>query len=506
MSPVPEADVERGDGELVCERIEALCTVSKDGFGAKSGEPFRLRIHQRRLLGELFARRPDGRRNHREALIGLPRKNAKSGLGSALALDGLLFDCMGAEVYSAAAEKEQARIVFGETKRMVEAEPDLLEVCRPFKDYIEVPETNSIYRVLSAEAYSKEGLNISRAVIDELHAHPTDDLYDVLTLGSAARLDPLIISLTTAGVMRDTTGNDSICYRLYQYGVRLAKGEIADSSFYFAWWGAPDYYPDRLDENGNPVPIDYRDPDVWASANPMFGDLIDPEDLESRARKTPENEFKTKRLNMWVSSRSPFLPAGSWDARADSKRVVEEGSKVVLGFDGSRSGDSTGLLLVTVDDPPHFQVLGVWEKPEDSAPDWQVPRAEVLDLIRDTCRTYEVPAVKVDAYLWLTEMQDLVAEGIPIEAVTQTGSVMVPATQRLFEAVTGKRVTHGTGPLDKALDRHLENATLRRTTAGNQLAKEAKESPRKIDLAVCAVMALDARDLLAEEEGTPNIW
>ena len=125
LTKVPAAEIKRGDGERIGEAIEALATVSKDGYAANAGDPLVLRDWQKQLLGHLFARKANGRLRHRVALIGLPRKNGKSSLGSALALDGLVFGGNGAEVYTAAAEKEQARIVFGETKRMIAADPEL---------------------------------------------------------------------------------------------------------------------------------------------------------------------------------------------------------------------------------------------------------------------------------------------------------------------------------------------------------------------------------------------
>ena len=288
LTPVPAADIKRGDGERICEAIETLCTVSKDGFAAQAGDPIVLRDWQKTLLGHLFARRPDGRLRHRVALVGLPRKNGKSSLGSALALDGLIFGGNGAEVYSAAAEKEQARIVFGETKRMIAADPELAALCHPMRDVIEVPATNSILRCLSAEAYSKEGLNISRAIVDELHAHPTRDLWDVLTMASAARIDPLVIAITTAGVRTQSDGQDTVCYELYRHGLEVAAGTVEDPSFFLAWWGAPQ-------------DADYRDPAVWQMANPGYGDLVDPEDFESHhpphsRERVPDEATQSVRL------------------------------------------------------------------------------------------------------------------------------------------------------------------------------------------------------------------
>ncbi len=489
LSPVPAADIRRGDGEAVCEFIEAFCTITKDGFAGRTGDPIVLRPWQRNLIRHLYARRPDGRLRHRTALIGMPRKNAKSALGSGLALDRLIFGGSGIDVFSAAAEKEQARIIHGDVKTMIAARPELADLTEVLKDVINVPATNSTYRVLSAEAYSKEGLNISMAIVDELHAHPTDELWNVLTLGSAARLDPLVIAVTTAGVMRDSTGQDSICYRLYSHGIRVAAGEVEDPSFFFAWWGAPEG-------------ADYRDPAVWQAANPGYGDLIDPDDFASAVVRTREAEFRTKRLNQWVTSRDPWFPDGVWEARADPERVIAEGAKVVLGFDGSRNGDATALVVVSVEDPPHISVIGIWERPIDAPPEYQVPRAEVLDAIRAACRRFQVLEVACDVYLWQTEMQDLDAEGLPIVQINQGGAAMVNATQRFYEAVMTGGLTHSGDP---GLARHVGNAVIRHTSAGAKLAKEAKDSPRKIDAAVAAVMALDRALSPGLTEG-PHIW
>ena len=238
VTPVSVEDMAAGDGLEVCDLIEALCTVSKDGFAGAAGENLELRVWQWALMLHLFARHAAGalvgRRLHRLGLIGMPRKNGKSGIASGVALDGLLTEGRGAEIYSAAAEKEQAKIVFGEVKRTVEASPELLELCRPMRDVIEVPSTNSVYRALSAEAYSKEGLNPNRSIVDELHAHPTRELFDVLNLAMGARRDPMLIAITTAGVKTDTTGGNSVCFELYLYGVQCAAGDIVDPSFFFA--------------------------------------------------------------------------------------------------------------------------------------------------------------------------------------------------------------------------------------------------------------------------------
>jgi phage terminase large subunit-like protein len=486
LTPVPIADIRRGDGGKVIRRIEGLCTVSKDGYAARGGSPLVLRGWQKQLLLRLFARRPDGRLRHRVALIGMPRKNGKSALASGLALDGLLFGGRGAEVYSAAAEKEQARIVFGETKRMVTTNPELAELCRAMRDVIEVPSTNSVYRVLSAEAYSKEGLNISRAIVDELHAHPTDELWNVLTLGSAARIDPLVLAITTAGVMSDTAGYDSICYRLFRHGMDIAAGLVDDPSFFFAWWGAP-------------VGADHRDPAVWRAANPAFGDLIDPDDFDSAVRRTPENEFRTKRLNQWVAAKTAWFPMGTFAACADTGRTVADGEQVVLGFDGSYNGDSTALVVATVGDNPFVDVVACWEKATGDPDEWVVPVADVMDAIREACKRWQVRRVVCDPSRWALPLQTLAAERIPMVEFPQSPARMMPATARFYDAVMSRTMTHSG---NRDLARHVANAALKTDTRGSRLVKESGRSNRKIDLAIAAVMAFDTAAQLRKRRRT----
>src|ERR1700744_5499988 len=268
LTPVTPTQVAKGEGTKLCEFIESFCTVTKDSMGGKAGEPIVLRPWQRNVLGMAFAHSVKGKRKHRQAMIGLPRKNGKSAIGSGIGLYGLLMSGQGAEVYSCAADKDQAKIVFGVAKEMVSNSPDLSDVIKVYRDVLEVPSTSSVYRAVSSEAYTKEGLNPSMVIYDELHAAPTDELYNVMQLAMGARRNPLLVAITTAGVKSDRDGGDSICYRQYQYGEKVASKEIEDSSFFLAWWGA--------DESD-----DYKDPKIWAKANPGYDDLIDPDDLAS---------------------------------------------------------------------------------------------------------------------------------------------------------------------------------------------------------------------------------
>jgi phage terminase large subunit-like protein len=423
----------------------------------------------------------------------MPRKNGKSAVGAALAIFGLVSGPRGGEVYSIAADKEQARIVFGTAKKMIELEPSMANSFNVFRDAIELPATGSVYRVLSAEAFTKEGLNPHLTIADEVHAQPTRELWDVMSLASGARVEPMMVGITTAGVKSDSSGGDSLCYGMYQYGEKIVRGEIDDPAFYFEWWGVA--------ENA-----DHRDPAVWASANPGLGDIVSVEDFHSSVLRTPESEFRTKRLNQWVSTAQAWLPAGAWDECAGGDEI-EPGTEVVLGFDGSFNNDSTALVVVTCpqdeDEKPHVDVVAAWEKPTDAGQDWAVPIFDVEDAIRQACRKYQVREIVCDPFRWARTYQILESEGLPIVEFPQSPARMVPATQRFYESVMNKTLTHSADP---RLARHLSNCVLRTDSRGSRLSKDAKGSPRKIDLAVSAVMALERACQEPEVAPTPQFF
>lgn len=463
----------RSDGPLVAEFIETFCAITKDTVAGRVGDPITVQPWQRKLLAGLFCLRADGHRKHRQALVGVARKNGKSAKGAGIALYGLLAEDAGAEVYSCAADRDQAKIVFGTAKRMVELSEELSQHVKPYRDVLEVPSTGSIYRALSAEAYTKEGLSPTLVVFDEVHAQPNDELWNVMTLGSGARVEPLVLGITTAGARTDARGRDSLCYRLYQHGKRVASGEVDDPSFFFAWW-----------EPKRGAAADHRDPKVWREANPGLGTLISEEDFHSVLPRTPEAEFRTKRTNVFVVAKESALPHGAWESCSDRERVVEPHADAVLGFDGSYAGDSTGLVGCTPDG--HLFVIDCWE-PADGE---RVPIAEVEETIRQVCRErYTVSEVACDPYRWQRSMEALADEGLPI-VEWPTGSVprIVPAWKRFYDAVMDHQLTHDG---DQRLARHIENMVLKRDMSGVRPVKESATSGRKIDLGIAAVIAYD---------------
>jgi len=490
VTPVPQADIERSRGLHKVQFAESLCKIAEDSVAGKAGQPLVFRPWQKELTRQVFAVGENGKLRHRRALIGLPRKSGKSAWLSSVALDELMFGAQGGQIFSCAADKEQAKIVFNTAKRMVEMEPELSEVVKVYKDSLYNPTNGSLYRALSAEAFTKEGLNPTFVAFDELHAQPNGELYEVMSLAMGAREEPMLVAITTAGVKSGSDGKDSLCFSMFNYGKRVMSGEIDDPSFYLAWWGAGDS-------------DDFRDESVWQKANPGYGDITSPEDFKSAIRSTPEAGFKTKRLNMWVSTSDTWLPHGAWDAVADT-REIPDGVDVVLGFDGSFNGDCTAIVAVTVEEVPHIFPIAVWEKPDEADATWQVPVLEVEEAIRGTATKYQVLEIACDPYRWARTFQVLEDEGLPVVTFPQTSSRMTPATTRFFEAVVNKQITHNA---DARLARHIGNAQLRTDNRGSRLAKEAKGSKRRIDLAVSSVMALERASWWQSQGGSlPQIF
>ena len=493
LTRVTDAERAAGDGFEVSEFIESLCVQVKDSIGGKAGSPLLLRDWQKMLLGDVFARRADGRRKHRTAIIGMARKNGKSALGSGIALHALMLGSNGGEVYSCAADRDQARIVFGDAKKMIEASKELSGMCKIYRDAVEVVSTGSVYRVLSSEAYTKEGLSPTCVIYDELHSAPNDELWNVMTLAQAARVDSITIAVTTAGVRTDVTGSDSTAYRQFLYGQKVATGEVVDPSFFMAWWKGSDT-------------ADHRDPESWLAPNPGYGDICDAEDFVSAVKRTPENEYRIKRMNCWVNSSHAWLPAATWE-NLEVERVVDRSVPVVLGFDGSFSGDATALIGCTVEENPYVWVIEVWEKGPGDPDEWRVPITEVESRIMQACGELDVLEVACDPYRWARSMEALGDAGVPIsEYASSSPARMVPASAKFYDAVMSGTMQHDGDPV---LRRHIGNCAVKTDRLGPRIVKEHRQSSRRIDAAVAAVIAFDratSRSILVQELVSPGYW
>lgn len=472
MTAVTVAAIRAGDGALVSDFIGEHCRITKASYAGHAGELLELRPWQSSMLGRLFARDPrTRRRSHRFALIGVPRKNGKTAIIAGVGLYGLLVEDPGAEVYAVAGDRDQARLVFGTAKRMVELDPELAGECKLYRDAIEVPSTGSVFRVLSADAPLKEGLSPTLTVVDEVHVI-NEDLWNVFALAMGARTEPLMVGITTAGSRYGSHGRETICYRMFDYGRRLALGENTDSTFYFEWWGAAE-------------DADYRSPETWRLANPGYGDILDPADLVASIGPTEEHEFRTKRLNQWVVAAQSVFPSGAWDTCAAPELVVT--GPVVLGFDGSWTGDSTAIIGATVGPEPHLFSVAAWER-DPSDVHWRVDAGVVEQAMAEAVERYDVVEIACDPAEWREQLARWTERGWPVTEWPNTLSRTVPTWKEFYSAVMEHRLSHDADP---GLARHVANAVLKVDHRGARPTKEHGSSGRKIDRLIAAMMAFD---------------
>jgi len=497
LTPVPDEAIARGDGDFIVRFAEAFATITKDSVAGKAGEPMLLRQWQKDLLGRLFARDEDGGLRHRISLVGMPRKQGKSALGSLIAAFALVdVKTQGAEIYSVAADRNQARIIFEDTKKMIQ-NSELSEHVKVYRDSLYVPTTGNVYRVLSADAPRHEGLSPTLVLMDEVHAQPNRKLFDVMSLAQGARgKNATMIGITTAGVKTETqTGKDTIAYTLYNYGVKQIKGEVEDDTFFMSWWEAPDK-------------ADHREEATWKAANPGYDDIVAASDFHSAVRRTPEAEFRTKRCNQWVSSQEAWLPSGLWDTLEGDITISEE-EEYILGFDGSYANDSTAICAVTVPkegEKAKVKLIKTWEKDFDKDDDsWRVSIEDVKQTIIDYVQEYPlVREIACDPYRWASMMQDLEEMDYPIvEYKTNMLNLMIPATQKVFEAITEGRLEHDGNPI---LSRHMDNCVIKIDHRGQRVTKESATSRKKIDAAIAFIIAYDRADASRIDEGVPQFF
>jgi phage terminase large subunit-like protein len=255
------------------------------------------------------------------------------------------------------------------------------------------------------------------------------------------------------------------------------KGEVKDPSFFFAWWEPTNVEGDHRDEN------------LWAQANPGLGDIVDLDDFKSAVLRTPEAEFRTKRINTFVNTSVAWLPAGSWELLEDKTREPMPGEDVVLAFDGAFSNDSTALVAWLLGgEKPHLMVVGIWEKPQDAEQGWHVPVAEVEQTIIATARDsrFNVREIVFDPARWQRTFMVLDEEGLPVLSYPNSAERMVPATQKFYEAVVNSSFTHDG---DERLARHVANCVTKQSSRGVMVAKASAK--RKVDAAVAAIFGYD---------------
>jgi len=476
--------------------------------GAFARETFKLRPWQRAIVKALFQKRADGLRQYRTCLLMLPRKNGKTELAAAIALYGLLADGeTGAEVYSAASDRDQAGLVFGVAAQMVRNDPALDAACYIVESQKRIVHrsSGSFYRAISAEAYSKHGFNASMVIYDELHAAPDRDLFDVLSTSMGARRQPLLLAISTAGYDRH-----SILWELYQHAKNVAVTPSLDPAFLSLIYEAP-------------ADADWTNPAVWAACNPALGDFRSLEEMQTqcaRAVEIPaqENIFRRLYLNQWTEQAARWLSLPAWDACLTAPPNLA-GRRCYIGLDLSTTTDLTAIVAVFPDDDGDgFDVLARCFVPAEriherarrdhvpydewarrglltATPGSVVDYEEIRRTLNAWAALYAVQMIGVDPWNATDLVTRLGHDGFKIAAIRQGWSMTAP-TKSLERSVLSGRLRHAGDPI---LRWCVGNVSVEADKIGN-LRPSKTTSTERIDAVVALIMAVD---LLDRHQSTP---
>ena len=482
------------------ERVRDFCgRFLRHSKGQWAGQPFELLNWQwRQVIAPLFGwKRSDGTRRYRRGYIEVPKKNGKSTLFAGLSLYLLTCDSEpGAEIYSAAVDRDQASIVFNEAANMVDSSPHLssrLKVVRSTKRIVD-HRSRSVYRALSADVPAKEGLNAHAVLVDELHAQKTRELWDTLRYSGASRRQPLLLSITTAGYDQHSIG-----WEQHEYARQVIDGIVQDPWF-FAYIAA-------AGDND-----DWTDPDVWRQANPSFGVTIDAAQFAedcAEAQESPakENSFRRYRLNQWTEQEVRWINMQKWDACGGALDRLD-GRECFAGLDLSSTTDVSALVLVFPGDDGYDVLPQFWVPLEgarlrerrDRVPygQWIVDGlidgspGEVIDYDRIRARVnelgtrYRIRQIAIDRWNATQLATQLDGDGFEIISFGQGYASMSAPTKKLEELILSEKLRHAGHPVLRWM---AGNVSIEQDAADNWKPSK-KKSCERIDGIVALVMAM----------------
>ena len=498
---LPTSHYDKAKADRAVKFIENLCHTK----GKWAGKRFWLLPWQEQLIRDIFGIvKPDGYRQFRTAFVEICKKVGKSELAAAVALYLLYADNEpSAEVYGAAADRQQASIVFDVARQMVEMSPALLKRSKLMTATKRIVNygNSGYYQVLSAEVGGKHGFSVSGLVFDEIHTQPNRQLYDVLTKGSSdARQNPLHFIITTAG-----TDRHSIAYELHTKAVDILEGRRVDPTLYPVVYGLKD------DE-------DWEDEANWYKVNPSLGYTVDIERLRDAYREAKQNPadevtFKWLRLNMWVSSTVAWIPDAIFmKGNEEIDLAALEGRDCYGGLDLSSTGDITALVLMFPprDEDEKYILLPFFWVPEETIPQRVKAASVPYDIwerqgyllstegnvihydfiekfINDLAEKYHIVEIAVDRWHATQMIQNLEGDGFTMVPFGQGFASMSGPTKDFYRLLMEGQIIHGGHPVLRWM---AGNVVVDTDPAGNIKVTKAK-SKEKIDGIVAAIMALD---------------
>lgn len=511
-------------GQYAIDFIEHL-RHSKGKWGRGKGELVKLEPWQQFILWVGFGWKRDnserwvettaegqvqdtrGMRRFRVIWEEVARKNGKStkaaGLGLLLAFAD---DEPGAEVYSAATKRDQARIVHKEAIRMVRKNPALKKHINIVKDNLSFEYTASKYEPLGADSDSTDGLNVHGIIADEIHAWKNRDMWDVLETATGSREQPMIVGITTAGVDRR-----SVCYEKHEYTRKVLEG-WKDGSFEDDTWFGIIYTIDEGD--------DWRDETVWIKANPNLGVSKYYEDMRMKAKRAGQmpaalNNFLRRELNVWVQGEIKWMRMDDWRACGGNIPALElvkrlKGMTAYAGLDLSSTSDITAFVLVFLDEDDNIYVLCRFWIPEDNmlirsrddgvhyqqwvregyieaTPGNSIDYNWIFEQVEQDLDTFDIDQIAFDRWGAARVVQVLEAKGATMVQFGQGYASMNPPMKELERLVLSKKIYHGNNPV---LTWMADNLVARMDPAGN-IKPDKEKSREKIDGMVALIMAID---------------
>jgi phage terminase large subunit-like protein len=497
--------------------------------GEWAGQKFALAPWEEFILWCLFGwKRTDGTRRFRTAHVEVARKNGKSTLVAGVGLYLFFADGEpGAEVYCAATKKDQARIVFSEAVRMRAASPSLAKRITKVRDNMSVATTASKFEPLGSDEDTLDGLNVHAAIVDELHAHKTRFVWDVLDTATAARRQPLMFAITTAGFNRQ-----SVCWLQHEYCEKVLEGIHSDDTLFV--------YIATLDPDD-----DWEDESVWQKANPNLGVSVKLDDLRRKAEKAKAdpaalNSFLRLHLNRWTQTDTRWMDLDEWadcsapfaagapaipsdpHAARDELRERLIGRRCFGGLDLSSKVDLTAFVLLftpTDDDPRYIAIPWFW-MPEDNVEkrvkqdrvpydlwirehwiettdgnvvDYDVIRAHIVEQ-RDDFEIAEIAFDPWNATHLSTQLQD---DGLTTVEFRQGFASMSAPTKELMTLVLGRKLAHLGNPVLRWM---ASNLVVKTDPAGN-IKPNKEKSAEKIDGIVALIMALGRAQATSDGDG-----
>lgn len=521
MTTVTKPRINEAKAEHAVGFIEHLTHTQ----GIWAGQPFILMPWERDIIRDVFGTlNPDGSRQYRTIYIEIPRKNGKTELAAAITLLLLFADGeIGAEIYGAAADRDQASLVFARAAEMVRNSPTLASIAKIVDSTKRIinPKMGSFYRAIPADIRGSHGYNAHGIIFDELHVQPDRQLWDVLKKSRGTRRQPLIIAITTAGFDRE-----SICYELHEYARQIIDGTLEDPTFYAYIQAAPE-------------DADWTDEEVWYACNPALirdGEELVPggpfrsiEEMREEARQaeqmpTAQNDFRCRYLNQWVQQATRWIDMGLWDENAGTVDVEAlKGGPSFGGLDLGSVDDLTAWLMIFPRDD-HIDLLARFWCPEARL-------ADTTNRYRDQYRVWaqrglltlvpgeamddmfvEPQIVKDAQEFGLQEMNMDYSfqgrqlgmslqnnHGIKVLPMRQGFLSMGPPVKELLRKLLMRQLRHGGHPILRWM---ADNVTVVKDAAGN--LKPTKElSQGKIDGIIALIMAIDRMML---HEGGPSVY